>query len=145
MCVRDIKIELVHVYGYVLSFVKRAYFDDDGVWTSDDWGVAGKPRSQKVLMHANPPRPSDTDTAHKYLKDLPDGRRVLEIPYKYLKDLPEGRRVRCRASLRLRWEKVTPVLDRLAEDLTWRPGGRRGEHACGTRTLTVDELRDLVG
>ena len=121
--VRDIEIKLVNRDGRtVLSFVKRAYCDDDGVCTSDDWDVAVKPRSEKMLMHE---RPQKTQTPDRYLKQLPDGRRVLQL-----------------AGLTLRWGKVTPVLDRLAKKLTWVP---RGEHAYGTRTLTVDELREHVG
>jgi hypothetical protein len=53
--------------------------------------------------------------------------------------------VRRRANLTLRWERVTPYLDRLAEErLTWRETGRRSEHMVGTKTLTIDELREHV-
>lgn len=125
MCVRDIEIKLVDSGGHtVCAFVKRTYCDH-GVWTSDDWGVAVKPRSQKMLMHN---RRQPTQTPDRYLKYLPDeDRYVLELP-----------------GLTLRWEKVTPVLDQLAEQLTWQPGGRHGEHIRGTRTLTGDELRDCI-
>jgi hypothetical protein len=53
--------------------------------------------------------------------------------------------VRRHANLTLRWERVTPVLDRLAEQqLTWRNTGRRSEHMAGTLTLTIDDLRAHV-
>jgi hypothetical protein len=81
MCVRDIQITLVDDTGYVVSFVKRSY-RENGVWTSDEWGLAARPRSVKVLVHPDTPRLSDTDTPEKYLKQLADGRRVLEVPYK---------------------------------------------------------------
>jgi hypothetical protein len=126
MCGRDIEIKLVDRCGRtVLSFVKRAYCDD-GVWTSNDWDVAVKPRSHKMLMHN---RPQPTQTPAHYLKQLPDGRRVLQLPDQ---------------TRPWSWGKVTAALDRLAEHLTWIPRGRRGEHAYGTRTLTVDELRKHV-
>jgi hypothetical protein len=126
MCVRDIEIKLVDRGGRtVLSFVKRA-FCDDGVWTSDDWGVAVKPRSKKMLMHD---RPQQTQTPERYLTYLHDeDRYVLKLP-----------------GLTLRWENVTPVLDDLAENLAWVPRGIHSEHAYGTRTLTVDQLREHIG
>jgi hypothetical protein len=93
------EIKLVDSRGRtVLTFVKRA---------DDDWGVAVKPRSRKMLMHN---RPQPTQTQDRYLKQLPDGRHVLELP-----------------DLTLRWEKVTPVLDKLAEH--------------DVPKLTVDDLR----
>jgi hypothetical protein len=108
--VRDNEIRLVDAVGRtVLSFVQRAYCDD-GVWTSDEWGVAVKPRSQKALAHE---RRQPTDTPAHYLKQLSDGRAVLELP-----------------GLTLRWERVTPVLDKLIEH--------------GVPTLTIDGLRDCV-
>jgi hypothetical protein len=108
--VRDTEIKLVNASGRtVLSFVKRAYCDD-GVWTCDEWGVALKPRSQKMLAHI---RRQPTDTPARYLKQLPDGRRVLELP-----------------RLTLRWEKVTPVLDKLAEH--------------NVATIGIDRLRDCI-
>jgi hypothetical protein len=111
MSVQNIEIKLFDSLGRtVLSFVKRAYCDGD-VWTSDDWGVAVKPRSKKMLMHN---RSQPTQTTARYLKQLPDGRQVLEL-----------------RGLTLRWEKVTPVLDKLAEH--------------NVPTLTVDQLRDCVG
>jgi hypothetical protein len=107
---RDIVIKLVNHQGRtLLSFLKRTYCDD-GVWTCDDWGIAVKPRSQKASMHD---RRQPTDTPARYLKQLPDGRKVLELP-----------------GLTLRWEKVTPVLDKLAEH--------------DVLTLTVDQLRACV-
>jgi hypothetical protein len=97
---RDIAIKLLDYQGpdyrgrTLLSFVKRAHCDG-GVWTFDEWGIVVKPRSQKVLMHN---RRQPTDTPDRYLKQLPDGRRNLELP-----------------GLTLRWEKVTAALDKLAE------------------------------
>jgi hypothetical protein len=111
MSVRDTEIKLVDHRGRtVLSFVKRAYCDG-GVWTSDDWDVTVKPRSRKMLMHS---RTQPTQTGDRYLKKLPDGRLELELP-----------------GLTLRWEKVTPVLDKLVE------------HGV-TTPLTIDQLRDCI-
>ena len=108
--VRDVEIKLVDdAHRTVLSFVKRGYCDG-GVWTWDDWGVAVKPRSQKMLMHN---RRQPTLTPARYLKQLPDGRRVLQL-----------------SGLTLRWEKVTPELDRLVEH--------------NVPTLTIDQLRDCI-
>jgi hypothetical protein len=111
MRVQEIAIKLENHKGRTeLSFVKRAYCDDDGVWTSDEWSVAVKPRSQKVLMHN---RLQPTETPARYLKQLPDGRFVLELP-----------------GLTLRWEKVTRVLDKLAEHKV--------------PTITIDQLRGSI-
>jgi hypothetical protein len=109
--VRDTEIKLVNHRGRtVFSFVKRAYCDD-GVWTSDEWSVAVKPRSQKTLAHN---RRQPTQTPDRYLKYLPDeDRKVLELP-----------------ELTLRWEKVTPVLDKLAEH--------------NVATISIDRLRDCI-
>jgi hypothetical protein len=111
MCVQDIEIKLVNDDSRtLLSFVKRAY-RDGGVWTSDDWGVAVKPRSKKMLKHD---RPQPTQTPQQYLTYLPDeDRYVLKLP-----------------GLTLRWEKVTPVLDELAEH--------------NVTTVTVEQLRQCV-
>jgi hypothetical protein len=112
MCVRDIEIKLVDHRGRtVLTFVKRVFRDGEVCSSDDDWGVAVKPRSQKMLMHS---RRQPTQTPARYLKRRPDGRQVLELP-----------------ALTLRWEKVTPVLDKLAEHNWVR--------------LTVDQLREHVG
>jgi hypothetical protein len=109
MAVRDTQIKLLDSGGRtVLSFMKRAYCEE-GVWTADEWGIAVKPRSQKMLMHN---RPQSTETPDRYLKQR-DGRLVLELP-----------------GLTLRWEKVTPVLDKLAEH--------------GVATITIDQLRDCI-
>jgi hypothetical protein len=98
------EIKLVDSRGRtVLSFVKR---DDD------DWAVAVKPRSRKMLMHN---RPQPTQTPGRYLTQLPDGRRELQLP-----------------GLTLRWEKVTPILDKLAEHDVTTP-------------LTIDQLRGIIG
>jgi hypothetical protein len=96
MCVRDDEIKLINAAGRTeLSFVRRSYCDD-GAWISDDWSVAVKPRSRKMLAHE---RSQPTQTPDRYLKYLPDeDRYVLELP-----------------GLTRRWEKVTPVLDKLAE------------------------------
>ena len=108
---RDNEIKLVDAVGRtVLSFAQRAYCDD-GVWTSDEWGIAVKPRSRKALAHE---RRQQTQTPDDYLKYLPDeGRYVLTLP-----------------GLTLRWERVTPVLDKLIEH--------------GVPTLTIDQLRDFI-
>src|SRR5215471_9772183 len=95
MTVRDTKIKLTDAGYTVLVFVKRAYYED-GVWTSDDWGIEVKPPTSKMMAHV---RRQTTHTPDRYLKYLPDeGRRSLEV-----------------RGLSLRWEKVIPVLDRLAE------------------------------
>jgi hypothetical protein len=112
MSVRDTEIKLVDHRGRtVLSFVKRAYCGDDGVWTSDDWGVAVKPRSQKMLRHN---RTQPTQAGDRYLRALADGRLELELP-----------------GLTLRWENVTPALDKLVKDNVTTP-------------LTIDQLRGIV-
>jgi hypothetical protein len=104
---RDTEIRLTNDRGRtVLAFIKRAYGDG----TSDSWDVAVKPASTKVLAHPDKPRPVDKDTPARYLKQLPDGRRELEL-----------------RGLTLRWEKVTPILDRLAEN--------------DIRAITIDQLR----
>jgi hypothetical protein len=108
--VRDLKIKLVdHREQTVLTFVRRGYLVD-GQWNWDDWEVEVKPRSHKMLTHN---RSQPTQTPARYLKQLPDGRLVLEVP-----------------GLTLRWENVTPILDRLAEN--------------DIPTLTVDQLRACV-
>jgi hypothetical protein len=111
MPVRDIEIKLVDSQGRtVLSFVQRSYCDE-GVWTSDDWSVSVKPRSPKMLAHE---RPQPTQTPDCYLKYLPDeDRYVLTLP-----------------GLTIRWDKVTPALDKLAEH--------------GVPKLTIDQLRDCI-
>lgn len=107
--VRDTEIKLVDHRGRtVFSFVKRAYGDDGGC---DDWGVVVKPRSRKVLAHS---RRQPTQTPDRYLKYLPDeDRYVLEVP-----------------GLTARWEKVTAVLDKLAEH--------------DVPTISIDQLRARI-
>jgi hypothetical protein len=111
--VKDLTIKLVDGAGRtVCAFVKRLYLEN-GEWNGDDWGVALKPASEKVRMHPDRPRPADQDSSERYLKQQADGRRVFEIP-----------------GLWLRWEKVAPVLDRLAES--------------GIQQLTVAQFRECI-
>jgi hypothetical protein len=59
-------------------------------------------------------RPQSAQTPDRYLRYLPnDDRQALTLP-----------------GLTLRWEKVTPALDKLAEH--------------GVPTITIDQLRDCI-
>lgn len=85
--------------------------------TEPEWHVAGRPWSEKSKRQAeirrqkngidvNPPSP-------KRLRTVDGHRQVLELP-----------------GLTMRWERVTPILDRLWEN--------------GIAKLTVDQFRDCI-
>jgi hypothetical protein len=116
MDVRDLRIRLFDGSDHVLDFVKRSHFDN-GEWTSDEWGVAVKPASNRVMMHPKRPRPVDTDNPDRYVKELPDGRRVL-------RNVPGLRTVQ--------FGELAGVLDRLVE--------LRGDKF----SLTVGELSQCI-
>ncbi len=101
MSVKAIRIKVVDDQGRtVCRFRKTSYFDASmQPQETQPWDAESKPMSGKWLMAD----PAASAPSHKgRLAKIPvrrndDGRRYLELP-----------------GLTLKWEKVTPVLDRIA-------------------------------
>jgi hypothetical protein len=112
--IRDCRVKLYDGSKHVLDFVRRFYLEDG---TYDEWSVAVKPASNKVMMHPNRPRPGDTHSPDQFVERLPDGRRML-------KNVPGIRRVL--------FDELSSILDTLVTL-------RGDEHK-----LTVGELRQCL-
>ncbi|WP_126315869.1 hypothetical protein [Mycobacterium neumannii] len=133
----------------VCDFIKYSFGDEAGLWETEPWGVAFAPTSRKATEYSlrvvdsfesweeieaytrSHPAPPGLDRAElSPLKRLPDGRTVLEVPPR-------------KPKLRLRWEKVMPVLEKLALSKGYvAPDGavlKDGDVA----TLTISQLRAL--
>ena len=134
----------------VCDFVKYSYGDRTGKWETEPWTVAQFPMSRKESEYhervvasldsweeieadsrANPGPPGPDVDELGVLKRLPDGGKILQVPPR-------------KPKLLLRWEKVTPVLDRLAAGRGYlSPDGVvliDGDAA----TLTITQLRSLA-
>jgi hypothetical protein len=161
MRARRVRIKLVDervrpgrpmLHPHVCDFVKYSYGSQsqttDG-WESEPWTVAQFPMSRKEQeflerrvdaldsweeieadTRANPGPPGPDVDELGVLKRLPDGGKILEVPPR-------------KPKLMLRWEKVTPMLDRLAMSLGYlSPDGivlKDGD----AKTLTISELRAM--
>lgn len=135
---------------HVCDFVKYSYSHQTGQWETEPWMVAFAPMSRKAdeyhqrivasyeswdeieaHMRAHPaPAGLDHDELSP-LKRLPDGRNILEVPPRNPK-------------LMLRWEKVTPVLDKLARSLGYVSADDVVLIDGDAATLTIDQLREYV-
>lgn len=138
------------LHRHVCDFVKYSYSDKTDTWVTEPWTVAFGPMSRKeqeyhqrrvaelgnweqieadIRTNPGPPEPGPDELSP--LKRLPDGNRVLEVPPR-------------KPKLMLRWEKVTPVLDRLAVSLGYLSTDGVVLKGGDAATLSIAQLRDYV-
>jgi len=130
MPIKAIRIKVVDGQGRtVCRFRKMTYFDASmQPQKTEPWGAESKPISEKWLG-ADPATPShQARLAAPPVRCTAAGRRYLELP-----------------GLTLRWERVTPVLERIAAALNLvDSSGVVLLHDLDAAALTIDQLRHCI-
>jgi hypothetical protein len=112
-----------HKRKTVCECVRLRLYDAQGNWNGEEkWGVEHKPerRKAKQRLFEYLPKRDHVRVEHS-VHDRPNPLKYLPAEDRHVLELP---------GLTLRWEKVTPVLDKLADH--------------NVTTLTVDELRGCI-